>query len=535
MLSSGSTKKTPAGRVRNLNIHRGGERLLFRIGLALLATVSLLWPALINQQPFIFPDTTAYVRAADAAAFKALGITTPWTGELFKRQERAAPFGAGSSQDTSKQKTNAAPLQSSTVLAGRSIYYGAFLYISLFLTGSFWLSAATQAMMTAACIMFATRRWCKTEHEGARAWFPLLVIVGLAVGTPVAFFSCYMMPDIFAALGLLACVMLVTMTRAMKRHEIVFWFLVLCAAALFHSANLLILAALVGAALVLRLVRLASVSSQGLIIVLFGLLVGVAGEVAFNAAVTRTTGASPIRPPFIMARLIDDGAGTRYLQSVCPAHPDAYIVCRYRSRLPLPSDEFLWNADPRFGVFMTVPVLEQRELSNEQRRFAIGVLLHDPLGQAAASLRAVLKQMSYIALSEFNYPPTMRAFFVAKLPPVPLNQQRTTLAYAQHMPVSWIEIATIAFTLISLIMIATQFVVTWKRAGGVSDRSTALMLILFGVGINAVICGALSTPHDRYQARVIWLLPLFALLAFPAMLSSPVKGETRHASDDSDI
>ena len=28
--------------------------------------------------------------------------------------------------------------------------------------------------------------------------------------------------------------------------------------------------------------------------------------------------------------------------------------------------------------------------------------------------------------------------------------------------------------------------------------------------LNAAICGALSGPHHRYQARVVWLLPLLA-------------------------
>jgi hypothetical protein len=28
--------------------------------------------------------------------------------------------------------------------------------------------------------------------------------------------------------------------------------------------------------------------------------------------------------------------------------------------------------------------------------------------------------------------------------------------------------------------------------------------------LNSVICGGLSTPHDRYGARVLWLLPLLA-------------------------
>ena len=45
-----------------------------------------------------------------------------------------------------------------------------------------------------------------------------------------------------------------------------------------------------------------------------------------------------------------------------------------------------------------------------------------------------------------------------------------------------------------------------------------LWLILTTVSVNATICGALSMPSDRYQSRVIWLLPfLLCLVAIAAM------------------
>ena len=40
--------------------------------------------------------------------------------------------------------------------------------------------------------------------------------------------------------------------------------------------------------------------------------------------------------------------------------------------------------------------------------------------------------------------------------------------------------------------------------------------VLVGVLANAAATGALSGPHDRYQARIAWLLPLAGLLAWPA-------------------
>jgi hypothetical protein len=36
---------------------------------------------------------------------------------------------------------------------------------------------------------------------------------------------------------------------------------------------------------------------------------------------------------------------------------------------------------------------------------------------------------------------------------------------------------------------------------------------VFGVIANVAICGVISGPHDRYAARVAWLIPAVALIA----------------------
>ena len=45
---------------------------------SIVAAGALMWPALYNGQPFFFPDTTAYIRAPDAALQKLTGLSSPW-------------------------------------------------------------------------------------------------------------------------------------------------------------------------------------------------------------------------------------------------------------------------------------------------------------------------------------------------------------------------------------------------------------------------------------------------------------------------
>jgi len=53
----------------------------------------------------------------------------------------------------------------------------------------------------------------------------------------------------------------------------------------------------------------------------------------------------------------------------------------------------------------------------------------------------------------------------------------------------------------------------WKHGKAEKNKwvmlSLALLLFLL---LNAAVCGILSSPVDRYQARVIWLVPLLALV-----------------------
>ena len=50
----------------------------------------------------------------------------------------------------------------------------------------------------------------------------------------------------------------------------------------------------------------------------------------------------------------------------------------------------------------------------------------------------------------------------------------------------------------------------WRDA----ERVGLVLMLLAGLVGNAFGTGALSGPHDRYGARIVWLLPLAAALAF---------------------
>jgi uncharacterized membrane protein YhaH (DUF805 family) len=53
-----------------------------------------------------------------------------------------------------------------------------------------------------------------------------------------------------------------------------------------------------------------------------------------------------------------------------------------------------------------------------------------------------------------------------------------------------------------------------------ADLGLLAAAIALAILVNAVVCGALSNPHDRYGARLVWLAP-FVVLLVPWRASAP--------------
>jgi len=484
--------------------------------LLLLLGGVLLWPALYNGQPLFFDDTPTYLRAVDAGVYRLTGQRTVWTrAERPAAAPAAAPAESAAAGAATATPAPAAadPTGGRTPLAGRSAYYGALLYLGE-RTGGFWLTLALQAAALLLALGLTLRHW------GGFTWTRLaLLAVGLALLTPAAFYAGYLMPDLFAGVTVLAVASLAVFGRRMGGGERLAWLALLVAALLFHSSHLLLTASLLGLAVPLWLWR-RRLSGQGIALAGLALALGLAGESAFNLAVERLAGVKPVRPPFLMARLIADGPGYEYMKQHCPAA--GFTVCDYMDRLPtLNSDVFLWSEDPRLGVFMAESGAVKRRLSGEQLRFALAVIADDPLAWLRSAARNAWQQLSWFGVPEFNYNELQKANFRQRIPQPHLAVLLASRAGQGTMPVAIMGRVIYAATLASLLAVAVW---GWRhRRDGLDTPAAAFVaLVLAGLLANALICGLLSTPHDRYQARVIWLLPLLAgLLALRARPAAP--------------
>lgn len=469
--------------------------------LVLLFALLVLWPALYNGQPFYFPDTTAYVRGADAGIQRLSGISSAWsTTSRNSRTDNSAP----SRVRPADQYESLSSIEDRAVLSGRSVYYGALLYFG-YIGGEFWLAVLIQGIVLVSALVL-TLRACQLN-----GWAYASMLVVMACVTPAALFSSFAMPDIFAALAILACAVLIGAGSNVSGWDRVFWFALLTFSLLAHTANSLVIAGMLTVAVSAKLALKFRANTLGVALVAVSLLLAFLGEAAFSYGVARALGSPPLRPPFLMARAIADGPGYAYLLQTCPEN--GFSVCRYMQRLPLSADEFLWTRDPKQGVFAVVDAEARRDLSDEQVRFFLSVLRYDLRGQLGASAKNATKQATLLGLPEFAYPEKRRKEFAAKMPAANYERMLGTAAYNETMPLR--GLAFVSYVTAAMALGYLGYVSSRSRIRPKTQRLNSIRvawLLLAGVALNAAVLGALSTPHHRYQARVIWLLPVIALV-----------------------
>lgn len=476
--------------------------------LMLLGCLALAWPAFLNGDAFYLADTTAYTRGADAAVYRATGRATEWTDAFIAQQnnhDAVAPPPAASAVIA------AAPsAQPPVVLAGRSIYYGFLLYLST-LAGSFALAIAVQALCAAASAMLTVRNIRVAIGRERTIPNPLVLLPMLALLTPLAYFVCYMVPDIFAGLSVLAVLNQVVLGRDLSRRQHIFWFVLLCAGLLVHSANILIIALLLAVIALAIAVRSMPIAWRRLVLPLLALGIAIGGEALFSINVRNATGAAPVRPPFLTARLIADGPGRAYLANHCE---DAkFLLCRWRDRLPEGSDTFLWDQNPSARGFTAATAAEKRRLVDEEMAFIVAVVRDDPLGVARTTFAAIRSQASKVGLPEFNYGPGGREFLDRKVPPRFKERLVGSLAYRDAMPVQPVALLSLGVFLAA--MAFGLFAVRPGGRGATWEGRAIFALAVVAIGLDIAVCGALSTPHDRYLMRIIWIVPLIAFAFLP--------------------
>ena len=477
----------------------------------IISTLVLSWPALINGSGFYFPDTTAYIRSADAAAAQLTGQTSIWSDrlDLYEPAQSSTSVAELQPRVGNSNKTElVTPKAIHPVLLGRSIYYGLAIYPFVVLIGDIGV-VFFHAMLVVVCFYLAFVG-LGGRRQAATAWL-LGSVTLLSVITPVAYGTSLLMPDILSGCaGVLGIVAIVGWRRLLTIERIALA-CILVFSAISHSSHILLLLTLLIALLPASRFFVGAYK-PATVLLIFAIVSGFAGDALFSAAVSQQLGYSPIRPPFLTARMIDAGPGLTMLDSQCGSQK--FEACKFRERMPNDSDTFLWSTDKRAGVFAAESNAVQRRLSMEDSAFAMASLRHDPIGVVIVTTFASLRQLTMMKMDIFNAPVgDASADAIAGLPRSVRERIIDSRYVKRSMPVAVVE----ALSLISVVIAVFYLIIIAIQGRSKVDKLErdfvlAALLAMLLILANATITGALSKPHNRYNIRIVWIIPLFALV-----------------------
>jgi hypothetical protein len=230
------------------------------------------------------------------------------------------------------------------------------------------------------------------------------------------------------------------------------------------------------------------------------------------------------RPPYLEARLVADGPGHLFLQQHCAQLN--WLLCRNVADLPTNDDAFLWSDG---GIWPSATSAEQRELRREELPFALATLRTYPRRQLAVSAFNAWQQLTEFGLDDFDSNAYMQSNLNTVLPNARAAYDRTLQA---HDATPW-HSSTIAQNLTVLASLLATLALLPQTIRRRNTNLLGLTTILFtAVLLNAILTGVLSEVDSRYQARIVWLIPLLASQLLLARKRMPASEEAGHKATE---
>jgi len=332
----------------------------------------------------------------------------------------------------------------------------------------------------------------------------LLLCAGLAAGSAAPWFGALLMPDLLAP-ALVLAVALLGFTAMGRGERIALQALVAFAMAA-HPSHLLLGLVLLAVIAALRGMARRCLVPAGLAVVAL---------IAGNWAMHGRPALSPYGALFPLARLVADGPAARTIAARCPEA--GWVLCRWAGRLPSDSDDFLWTGDGPVWGSPGGPTA----LAPEASAILIETLRREPLGVLRGALangwRQLLRNRVGDVLGPENLAGSVGKELALGFPAAEQGRFAAGLQARGLLPA--LAAPFLALHPLVLLLGAVGTLLSGWRAWRAGDRAMLGLVAcaLVGVAVNALVTGALSGPHDRYGARIAWLLPLVALLALRPM------------------
>lgn len=387
----------------------------------------------------------------------------------------------------------------------RSPYYGlfiAFFHVNHFIWGP----------VVAQCLIVSHLLWLALQTFGSGRLIRdfAVCVAALTAFSSLPFFTGFIMADIFTALMFLLLYLIAFHIETYTRPLQAYLLLLTCVSMAAHISNLTMAVALLPLLLGLLLWsgRSPAAAARRVALLLVPIALTAAATLLNNVVIHRSVSLSPAGQSFLMANLIHYGPARSHIREACPEA--GYKICAYADRLPETANDLLWNT----GIYAELGNFKGME--EEARAIVRATLAERPrevAGMVASNLLAALAtrepgrefrpeehipEVSDLLLKKFG--PDANAAYLASL------QMRGELP---HGLLRAIDAVAVPAALVALILLAVAAARDGRR-----ESAALAVIVICSVAGNTLLCAAVSGVHDRYQARVTWLLLFAALLLF---------------------
>ena len=424
----------------------------------------MTWPAFYNGYPLLYPDSMSYLEDGRLVA-----------RALFLRRF-SADYG------------------------GRSFIYCLGI-LPLHWNATPWPIVGLNALLTAYVIWLVVRSIL--PRETIAGYFAL--VVPLSVLTGLGWFVSLIMPDIYGPVLYLSIFLLVFAAETLSPAERLAVVLMAWWSMAAHVTHLMLAVGLCFVLAVLLVFRrglprprLRSIGVVAMIVV-----AAAAAHMSIHMYLYGEPSLNGKRAPFLMARVLVDGPGLWYLRQHCGN--TRLVICDYLDEIHS-DDDFLWKLD---GVWQTASPATKEELRREETPLVLATLRAYPREELSISATHFWEQLTTFGLWDYGPNPWVEQIFDKVLPGARLRYLQTRQA-TRELPDEFSSSAQEWTVIASLVLMGAFAPFVLRR------RPTRLLglaaVVIFVLIVNAFVTGVFASVEDRYESRVIWLLPLLAIL-----------------------
>ena len=357
----------------------------------------------------------------------------------------------------------------------------------------------------------------------------LILIIFLTISTSLPWFVGQIMPDFFLGIGLLSAYTLIYHYDSLNNSKRIYLYAIFFSTGLVHYSNAPILLSTLFLFLILKTIYKTDDESihksavrHTAILILLTLT-----TLTTNHFYTKYHSHESPTAHFLMNRLTDDGIIQKLLNEHC-ANED-YILCPYKDNV---KGSYLWSG--KSSPFRLIGGFQSP--TEESWEMILDSLQHYPLDNFLSATNVTMKQLFNFhtgdGLKAYNQNMAInniiKSLYTSEYIDFTSSKQQQGVLIELLSFIKPIHIIVVGIS--ALILLVSLIYRKYL------SHSTIFLVIfiLLALICNAAICGIFSGAYDRYQSRIIWLVPFVAAILFLQVYDThaSVKGSITNKSSN---